>query len=103
MARYHGSNWVKAGYYWSPSRWEIITIPRGGGTLPGGEELSYFRLPVSLILLLGPLMGAVYVIFLPVVGFGLFFGFVGKKLFLFFRRAVRNLVEKLAALLEEEE
>jgi hypothetical protein len=102
MARYHGGKWVKAGFYWSPARWEIITIPKGGRALPGGEELSYFRVPVLFILVLGPLMGAVYVIFLPLIGFGLFFGFAGKKLFLFFRRAVKGVIEKLAALREEE-
>lgn len=103
MARYHGSGRVKAGFYWSPSRWEIITVPKGGGTLPGGEELNYFRLPISLILLLGPLMGALYVIFLPFIGFCLFFGFVGKKLFLFLSRAVGSLVGKLAKVREEAE
>src|SRR3990167_3908874 len=97
MARYHGGKRVKAGFYWSPARWEIITIPKGGRVLPGGEELSYFRVPVLFILVLGPLMGAAYVIFLPLIGFGLFFGFAGKKLFLFFRRAVKGAVAVVSA------
>ena len=48
--------------------------------LPGGEEITYVRLPVTLVLLVGAMLGAAYVIFLPLIGFVIFFGFAGKKL-----------------------
>ena len=78
MRRYHGNEKVKAGLYWTPARWEIVTIGREGGVLPEGG--NYIRLPVAIMMLLGTLLGGLYVIFLPFIGFVMFFGFAGKKL-----------------------
>jgi len=94
MARYRGSDWVKVGFYWNPSRWEIIPIPKGGGLLPGADDLRYVRLPLPLVMLLGPLMGGVYVVFLPFIGFGMVLGFAWKKLLPAARRALGSLLAK---------
>lgn len=88
MIRYRGSNWVRVGFYWNPSRWEIVTIPKGGGMLPGEDDVRYVRLPLILVMLLGPMVGALYVIFLPFIGFAMLFGFVGAKLLSVARRAL---------------
>jgi hypothetical protein len=69
MLRHNGGARVKCGYYWNPARWEIVTIPRGGGLLPGGGEQLYLRLPIFLLLLVAPVMGGLYVLFLPFIGF----------------------------------
>ncbi len=87
MKRYHGTETVKPGFYWNPTQWEVTTIEKKGAPLPGDEDTRYHRIPLPLILLLGPVMGAAYVIFLPLIGFGLFFGFVGKKALAHLRRA----------------
>jgi hypothetical protein len=79
MARYHGNETVNPGFYWNPTTWEVTTIERKGAALPGGEDINYHRVPLLLVLMLGPILGAAYVIFLPLIGFGLFFGFAGKK------------------------
>ncbi len=97
MFRYNGGERVKPGFYWNPTRWEIIPAKKGD-ILAGGKEIAYYKIPFILVLLLGPLMGALYVGFLPLIGFGLFFGFVGRKLFHF----LGTLVEKLTALREDE-
>lgn len=102
MARYYSNDWVKVGFYWNPSRWEIVTVPKGGGLLPGGDEESYIRLPLFLVMLLGPLMGGLYVIFLPFIGFVMVFGFAGKKFFPVVRRAVRRLMLKRVTVPNEE-
>jgi len=78
MRRYNGNEKVKAGLYWTPARWEIVTIGRKGGVLPEGD--NYVRLPAAAVMVLGTLLGGLYVIFLPFIGFVMFFGFVGKKL-----------------------
>jgi len=78
MKRYNGNEKVKAGLYWAPARWEIVTIGREGGVLPEGE--TYVRLPAAIVMVLGTLLGGLYVIFLPFIGFVMFFGFAGKKL-----------------------
>lgn len=44
-------------YYWRTKEWEIAQEPPG------------IRIPVTVMLLLAPVMGALFVIFLPMVGF----------------------------------
>ena len=93
MARYHGNETVNPGFYWNPTKWEITTIEKKGTMLPGGEEVDYHRIPLPLVLMLGPIMGAAYVIFLPLIGFGLFFGFLGKMALAHMNRAAAKLTE----------
>jgi hypothetical protein len=95
MARYHGNETVKPGFYWNPAKWEVTTIENKAATLPGGGEVNYHRIPLPLVLLLGPIMGAAYVIFLPLIGFGLFFGFLGKKALAGMNRAAAKAIEPL--------
>ena len=103
MKRYHGGHRVKAGFYWTPARWEITTVPREGGMLPGGEEITYVTLPVTLVMLVGATLGAAYVIFLPLIGFVIFFGFAGKKLWLLLGKALRPMLTNDARAPEEED
>ncbi len=93
MARYHGDNTVNPGFYWNPAKWEITTIKKKGTALPGAEQINYHRIPLPLVLMLGPILGAAYVMFLPLIGFGLFFGFLGKKVFARMNRAAAKLAE----------
>lgn len=81
MVRYHGGEAVKAGFYWSPAQWEIITLSKGGGVLPGTNETLYIRLPMLLFIVVGPFMGALYVAFLPFIGFAMVLGLGAIKLY----------------------
>jgi hypothetical protein len=78
MRRYNGNDKVKAGLYWTPARWEIVTIGKDGDVLP--EVDRYVRLPTAVVMILGALLGALYVIFIPFIGFVMFLGFGAKKL-----------------------
>jgi hypothetical protein len=49
-------------------------VPAEGGLLPGGSDQHYTRIPTFLFLLMAPVMGALYVVFLPVAGFALVAG-----------------------------
>ncbi len=95
MLRHHGGTWVKCGYYWNPARWEIVTIPRGGGLLPDGGEQRYLRLPIALLLLVAPVMGGLYVVFLPFIGFFMVFRLAGRQ---GARALQRGFIEVAAAL-----
>jgi hypothetical protein len=96
MTRHHGNDVVKGGFYWSPSRWEIATIPKGGGVLPGEKGVRYIRLPLVLLMLVGPFMGALYVAFLPFIGFALVLGFGGMKLLAVARKFVGSIAAEPA-------
>lgn len=79
MLRLHGGTEVKWGYYWSLARWEVVTIRKDGGRLPGEASHRYFRLPIALLLLLAPVMGGLYVVFLPFIGFFMVLRLAGRK------------------------
>ena len=84
MTGYHGGQTVKGGFYLKRSTWELESVARGGGNLPGNEETRYSRVPLPAVMAAGPLMGLAYVISLPIV-FCLAFGYcltrrVGQKL-----------------------
>ena len=70
MRRYQGGNGVPGGYYWSPRRWAVELVPEGGGVLPGHGE-PYRRIHWAVALLLAPVLGGLFVVFLPFLGFAL--------------------------------
>jgi hypothetical protein len=73
MAPRVGGDKVKAGFYWNPTEWEMVTISgESGGSLPGSPDTRYYRVPVLAMLLAAPVMGALFVIFLPFIGIALF-------------------------------
>ena len=77
---YNGGTKVNYGFYWSAKAWDMAMIPAEGGLLPGGTGDRYTRVPTFLFLLMAPIMGALYVVFLPFAGFALLFGHLGKAL-----------------------
>ncbi|MDH3626662.1 MAG: hypothetical protein OEV00_07725 [Acidobacteriota bacterium] len=50
------------------------------GTLPGAADDRYYRVPLLLLLVAGPLIGLVYLVFLPFISLAMFAGFVVQKL-----------------------
>jgi hypothetical protein len=76
----NGGTKVNFGFYWSMQAWDMAMIPAEGGVLPGGDDRRYMRIPTVLFLLMAPMMGALYVVFLPFVGFALLFSHLAKAL-----------------------
>jgi hypothetical protein len=72
MTKYTGGSKVAAGYYWNPGRWSVEVVPPEGGHLPGAASANYVKVPFPLLLLIVPVLGALFLIFLPLIGFGLF-------------------------------
>jgi hypothetical protein len=79
MAKRIGGTAAKSGFYWNLGKWEMTMVPKQGGILPGGVSDRYLKVPVLGLLVLAPLMGAVYAMFLPFIGFAMLFTFLGKK------------------------
>jgi hypothetical protein len=75
-----GGTAVRSGYYWNLGKWEVIPVERDGGLLPGGRGDRFLRLPVLAVLLLLPMLGGLFVVFLPVIGFVLVAWALGKKM-----------------------
>ena len=80
MTKRDGGTAVKNGFYWNLAKWEMHIVPKQGGVLPGGSADRYLRVPVLALLVVAPIMGALYAFFLPFIGFALVAGFAGRKL-----------------------
>jgi hypothetical protein len=62
---------VRSGYYWCPRSWKVEVIPPEGGRLPGPGGARYVKVPFPLLFVVVPLLGALFLMFLPLIGFGL--------------------------------
>ena len=69
MKNYNGGQSVKAGFYFNRDSWTISTISgKQGGVLAGDQFDKYLRLPALLMMVVGPMLGALLVVFIPVIG-----------------------------------
>ncbi|MHB8876546.1 MAG: hypothetical protein ACYC8T_22855 [Myxococcaceae bacterium] len=93
MATHNGGTAVKSGYYWNAGNWEFTMIPDDGGLLPGAAEQKYRKVPLFLLLLAAPLIGGLFVMFLPLIGFAMAIGFAAKRIY----GGVRNMGQDVAA------
>ncbi len=96
MKRIDGGSRVKGGYYWHAQKWEIVPVPGESGQLPGGAQDQYLALPLPMLLVVAPMIGAAYAFFLPAAGFVLAGYALAKKLGLLGSAAVDEAAAALA-------
>lgn len=63
--RMRGGNYVGEGTYLNLKEGEFVSVPDGGDYLPGNVEHTFIKIPLALVLVLGPFLGLAFVIFLP--------------------------------------
>ncbi len=80
MTTYKGGDTVRRGFYASFKRWTIEMIEPEAGALAGDADERYVRVPVPVMLVAAPFMGAAFVIFLPLIGFALLAKFTWMKM-----------------------
>ncbi len=68
MTTYESGAAVNGGFYFNPSRWTIDAVARDGARLPDGPG-RWLRVPAAAALLLTPVLGAIFLMFLPLIGF----------------------------------
>ncbi len=79
MRQHAGGDKVPGGFYWKQNNWEIEVVKGDEGTLPGKADTTYVRIPTLAMLLGAPVMGGLFVIFLPFLGFAILANHLGKK------------------------
>lgn len=79
MKRYQGGNEVKGGFYFNTTQKDLVTVEDDFGMLPGDGTDTYFRVPLPVMLTAGPLIGLVYVIFLPFIAFAMILAVAGER------------------------
>jgi hypothetical protein len=57
------------GYYFNVRTWSLQPVARDGAALPGGHGERWLRVPAWAALALAPVMGALFLVFLPFIGF----------------------------------
>lgn len=80
MKTYRGGEKVGPGIYCSLRTGELVQSQTQGTVLKGESTTKYMRLPVLLVLALGPLVGLAFVVFLPVIGILGFTVFITQRL-----------------------
>jgi len=65
FSRHQGNQMVPCGTYLCLTTGEFVDVADGGGRLPGEESLRYLRVSPIVALLVGPIAGLLFVIFLP--------------------------------------
>lgn len=68
MDEYRGGERVTQGVYLDLTSLDLFQSPVQGAVLPGDADKKYRQIPAPLALAAAPLLGLVYVVFLPVLG-----------------------------------
>jgi len=95
MTTYQSGAAVQSGYYFNPIRWHVEPIATDGARLPdvGG---SWMKVPTVAALLLVPILGATFLMFLPLVGFIMLFRAIGEKVVRVFRASAGELAATMS-------
>lgn len=75
-----GGDVVPPGFYWNLKEWEAQIVAPPGAALKGEATNRYLRLPLVALLVLAPLMGAIYAFFLPFIGFVLVISYLVRRI-----------------------
>lgn len=78
MRHYKGTEKVEPGLYFNLHQLSFKSVD-DEGPLPGRPEDVYRRVPTLALLVVGPLLGFVYVVFLPFIGFAMVAWLLGVK------------------------
>lgn len=78
MKTYRGGEKVEPGLYLHTREWAFKDL-QDEAILPGTARDSYRRVPPAAMLVVGPVVGLAYVMFLPLVGVGMVLSLLGVK------------------------
>ena len=86
---------VMRGYYFSTKSWTLQNVAEDGALLPGARDEKYVEVPLLAAFVVAPLMGAMFLMFLPLVGFALTAQAVAAPVARMFRRSATEVAATL--------
>ena len=86
MTKKRAGEAAKVGFYFNTRTWELDFHRKDGEALAGTHRDLYVRIPAWALLVLGPVMGFFFVIFLPFIGFALVARELGHRVISLFGR-----------------
>jgi hypothetical protein len=66
--RFRSGTAVESGYSYDVKRWTVAPIAKDGERLPEGDG-EWMRIPTAAALLATPVLGGLFLVFLPLIGF----------------------------------
>jgi hypothetical protein len=96
MTRFNAGERAKAGYYFSAKSWEVHPVPADGERLPGEAGQHWYAIPTAAALVLTPLLGLTFLMFLPFIGFYLTIEAALRPLLRVFRREASELAATMS-------
>ena len=75
LTKIHGGEKVKAGYYFNLKTWEVHNAEENEA-LPEGE---FIHMPTAGLIVVAPVLGVAFAIFLPFIGFAMTAYGAGRK------------------------
>lgn len=78
MLTYKGGQKVGKGTYWDLRNGCRIYVDKEG-VLPGGDASTFIRMPAWGVLLLGPIIGILYVVLFPLIGIVVVLMFAARR------------------------
>jgi hypothetical protein len=60
---------VKRGYYFSMKNWSVNPVEKDGTVLQGEKGEQFIPVPLPVAVMLAPVLGAVFLMFMPFIGF----------------------------------
>ncbi|MDP2675636.1 MAG: hypothetical protein Q8Q00_12160 [Dehalococcoidia bacterium] len=79
IRKYSGGTFAPCGTYVNTKNWEFHSVPREGDRLEG-EGVTYYRVPLLAVMVLGPLAGLAFILFLPVAVPAVLIYAIGRRL-----------------------
>ena len=95
MTTYQSGSAVRSGYYFNAARWHVEPIASDGTKLPEVPG-SWIKVPTAAALLLVPILGATFLMFLPLVGFVMLFRALGASVLRVFRTSAGELAATMS-------
>lgn len=80
MLKHKAGEIVKAGFYWNTREWGAEIVPAEGGPLPGAPDATYYRIAWPALLVLAPVMGGAFAMFLPFIGLAMLVAYLTGRL-----------------------
>lgn len=91
-----GGTRVEKGHYFSARSWTLTPVASDGALLPGASEERYLKVPLVAAFALAPLMGAAFLMFLPLIGFYLAAGAVVRPVARLFQRSATEVAATMS-------
>jgi len=96
MTKLSAGSAAKAGYYFSMKSWEVHPVPADGERLPGESGQQWIAVPTVAALLLAPILGLTFLMFLPFIGFYLTLEAAVQPVLRIFRREAAELAATMS-------